>query len=52
MKYDYRCMSCGHVFEHEHVSPLPSCPKCKQESKKLISKPAVIYRGKGWGGKA
>lgn len=34
--YEYRCGSCGEVFEHhesvaEHETMKPKCPKCRNE---------------------
>lgn len=42
--YDYKCVSCGYVFEEFHsVTEDTSftCPKCKGETKRLISKISV-----------
>lgn len=50
--YEYRCASCGHVFEEiqRFSDPDPdSCPSCKaKEVSRLISKSSFHLRGGGW----
>lgn len=49
--YEYKCEKCGHVFEEwqsgfeEREQP---CPKCKAESKRLISNTSFVLKGTGW----
>ncbi|MEP7009882.1 MAG: FmdB family zinc ribbon protein [Acidobacteriota bacterium] len=49
--YEYQCLVCGTRTEHlQKMSdpPLPACPKCGGEVKKLISSPAFQFKGSGW----
>jgi putative FmdB family regulatory protein len=49
--YEYRCKSCGHQFEKIQSFSAPEekeCPLCKGELEKLISAPAVQFKGSGW----
>jgi len=58
MKYDYRCKDCRKKFEVEIISTSklegrrkvsPTCPNCQSKNTiKLISKPAVIFKGTGF----
>ncbi|HEY6201565.1 MAG TPA: FmdB family zinc ribbon protein [Candidatus Limnocylindria bacterium] len=49
--YDYRCDHCGHVFSavqsfsHE---ALEKCPNCGKKPRRLISTPAIVFKGSGW----
>jgi len=50
--YEYECAKCGHRFERmQKVSDPPprSCPVCKgRKVQKLISAPAIQFKGEGW----
>lgn len=49
--YEYQCLACGTRTEHlQKISdpPLPACPKCGGEVKKMISSPAFQFKGSGW----
>jgi putative FmdB family regulatory protein len=49
--YEYRCAKCGHRFEAiQKVSdrPLSKCEKCKGKAERLISSPAIQFKGSGW----
>ena len=49
--YEYQCLVCGTRTEHlQKISdpPLPACPKCGGEVKKLISSPAFQFKGSGF----
>lgn len=49
--YEYRCKQCGHVFEKIQSFSAPEekeCPKCKGEVERLISAPAIQFKGSGW----
>jgi putative FmdB family regulatory protein len=49
--YDYRCLKCGEVTEvrHRHDEPGPrECPRCGGEVTKLISAPALQFKGSGF----
>ena len=49
--YEYQCLSCGKRTEQlqRFDDPPPAaCPHCGGELKKLISAPAVQFKGSGW----
>lgn len=49
--YEYRCKKCGLVFEilqKPHQNPIKKCIHCKGEVEKLISPPAIQFKGTGW----
>lgn len=50
--YEYECESCGHRFERIHQKfsdpPVETCPKCGGKVHKLISSPAIQFKGSGW----
>ncbi|HKW86600.1 MAG TPA: FmdB family zinc ribbon protein [Nitrospiraceae bacterium] len=49
--YEYLCHSCHHRFEaKQRVSdpPLHSCARCGQAVTKVISAPAIMFKGSGW----
>lgn len=49
--YEYECTKCGHRFEViQKVSdaPLKKCEKCKGKAERLISSPAIQFKGTGW----
>lgn len=50
--YEYECKKCGHRFERiQQFSdpPVKKCPKCKKgRVVKLLSAPAVQFKGSGW----
>lgn len=49
--YEFRCESCGHLLETilAFSDPLPStCEACGGPLKKLLSAPAVQFKGSGW----
>ena len=49
--YEYECTKCGHHFEViQKVSdaPLKKCEKCKGKAERLISSPAIQFKGTGW----
>jgi putative FmdB family regulatory protein len=49
--YEYRCTKCGHRFEAiQKVSdpPLTRCEKCKGKVERLVSSPAIQFKGSGW----
>ncbi len=49
--YEYRCTECG---EHVEVlqplgdAPLAECGRCGGKMEKLLSAPALQFRGSGW----
>ncbi len=49
--YEYRCTKCGHRFESIQKvsdSPVGKCEKCKGKAERLISSPAIQFKGSGW----
>lgn len=49
--YEYECLSCGkrtEMLQKMSDPPLATCPNCGGEVKKLISSPAVQFKGSGW----
>jgi putative FmdB family regulatory protein len=50
--YEYECRACGHRFERiqKFSDPLVrKCPQCgKKKVEKLLSAPAVQFKGSGW----
>jgi putative FmdB family regulatory protein len=49
--YEYQCLQCGKRTEQlQRMSdpPLAACPECGGAMKKLISSPAVQFKGSGW----
>ncbi len=49
--YEYECEHCAHRFEHlqKFSDPLlDSCPECGGPVRKLLSSPAIQFKGSGW----
>ena len=49
--YEYRCKDCGHQFEKIQSFSAPEekeCPVCRGPVERLISAPAVQFKGSGW----
>ena len=49
--YEYECDSCQHRFEVIQKfsdAPVDTCPKCGSAVHKLISSPAIQFKGSGW----
>ncbi len=49
--YEYQCQDCGHKFEARQKAndpPKKKCPKCGGQLRKVISAPALQFKGKGW----
>jgi putative FmdB family regulatory protein len=49
--YEYECESCGHRFEVIQKfsdAPIETCPKCGSRVHKLMSSPAIQFKGSGW----
>lgn len=50
-RYDYICLKCGHIVEVMHGvnEPGPArCERCGGEMRKLLSTPAIVFKGSGW----
>lgn len=49
--YEYECEDCGHRFERiqKFSDELVSiCPSCGGKVRKLVSSPAIQFKGTGW----
>ena len=49
--YEYECDVCGHRFEVIQKfsdPPIDKCPKCASTVHKLMSSPAIQFKGSGW----
>ena len=49
--YEYQCKQCGErheIIQRISEDPLTHCPKCGGEMKKLISSPAIQFKGSGF----
>ncbi len=49
--YEYECDACAHRFERiqKFSDPLvDTCPKCGGVVRKLLSSPAIHFKGTGW----
>ncbi len=50
-RYDYRCTSCGTVFEVEHgmtEHPEVTCPSCGKEAEKVFNASGIKFEGSGF----
>jgi putative FmdB family regulatory protein len=49
--YEYQCDTCAHRFEviqKYSDAPIDVCPKCGGPVKKLLSSPAIQFKGSGF----
>ena len=49
--YEYECRRCGHRFELIQKfsdKPRKRCPECSGAVDRLISSPAIRFKGPGW----
>ena len=49
--YEYQCDACGNRFEkivQFSDPPLEACPSCGGKVQKLLSSPAIQFKGSGW----
>jgi putative FmdB family regulatory protein len=49
--YEYQCDACAHRFEviqKYSDAPIDVCPKCGGAVSKLLSSPAIQFKGSGW----
>jgi putative FmdB family regulatory protein len=49
--YEYQCRKCGHRFEKIQKfsdAAVKKCPECGGAVEKLLSAPAVQFKGSGW----
>ena len=49
--YDYRCDACGHAFSAVQSytdATLEQCPQCGAKPRKVLTSPAIVFKGSGW----
>ncbi len=49
--YEYECDACGHrveIIQKFSDAPLAKCPVCGEPVHKLMSSPAIQFKGTGW----
>lgn len=49
--YEYECDACGHRFERIQKfsdALVSACPECDGAVRKLVSSPAIQFKGTGW----
>ena len=49
--YEYQCEGCADRFEVKQSmkdDPLTTCPQCGKRVQRLISSPAIMFKGSGW----
>jgi putative FmdB family regulatory protein len=48
--YEYQCGRCGRfeIIQKFSDAPLSVCPTCGEEVQKLLSAPAIQFKGTGW----
>ena len=49
--YEYQCDACGHRFEVIQKfsdAPIEKCHRCEGLVRKLLSSPAIHFKGSGW----
>jgi putative FmdB family regulatory protein len=49
--YEYQCEACGHRFEVIQKfsdAPVETCQRCGGAVRKLLSSPAIQFKGSGW----
>jgi len=49
--YEYLCEACSYRFEVKQSikdDPIATCERCGKPVKRLISSPAIMFKGSGW----
>jgi putative FmdB family regulatory protein len=49
--YEYQCLTCEQRFERIQKfsdPPVETCPSCGGKVRKLLSSPAIQFKGSGW----
>ncbi|MEK7214248.1 MAG: FmdB family zinc ribbon protein [Chloroflexota bacterium] len=49
--YEYRCISCGHMFDVRQGFNDPveaACPQCRSASQRVIQPVGIVFKGSGW----
>ena len=50
-RYDYKCTSCGNIFEVEHgmtEHPEVTCPSCGATAQKVFNATGIHFEGSGF----
>ena len=49
--YDHICDHCGHAFSVVRAysdPPVDKCPNCGKKPRRLVTAPAIVFKGSGW----
>src|SRR3990170_3306025 len=49
--YDHICDHCGHAFSVVRAysdPPVDKCPSCGKKPRRLVTAPAIVFKGSGW----
>lgn len=49
--YDHICDHCGHAFSVVRAysdPPVDKCPNCGSKPRRLLTAPAIVFKGSGW----
>ena len=49
--YDHMCDHCGHAFSVVRAysdPPVDKCPNCGKKPRRLVTAPAIVFKGSGW----
>jgi putative FmdB family regulatory protein len=49
--YEYECLTCGNTFEKRqsfNEEPQADCPNGHEETRRLLSAPAIVFKGSGF----
>jgi putative FmdB family regulatory protein len=49
--YEYQCEGCSYKFEVKQGikdDPIATCERCGKPVRRLISSPAIMFKGSGW----
>lgn len=49
--YEYECLTCGTTFEKRQSfseEPVASCPNGHPKTRRLLSAPAIVFKGSGF----
>ncbi len=49
--YEYECLKCNHKFQLRQNFRDPAetvCPNCQGDIRKVITSPAIQFKGSGW----